>query len=124
MDQIHSAMVMLKVYLLKKSEITKLNYSKLNLTKEHYLLDIFMNTHWKSWWTIFNLVTIDQRFKKLEFYKKLVICWHANMLEGNTHNTKITNSRKKEFFEEKWWECIGEANWLWGCLTSFRISAP
>ena len=27
-------MVMLKVYLLKKSEITKLNYSKLNLTKE------------------------------------------------------------------------------------------
>ena len=45
MDQIHSAMVMLKVYLLKKSEITKLNYSKLNLTKEHYLLDIFMNTH-------------------------------------------------------------------------------
>ena len=34
MDQIHSAMVMLKVYLFKKSEITKLNYSKLNLTKE------------------------------------------------------------------------------------------
>ena len=34
MDQIHSAMVMLKVYLLKKSEITKLNYSKLNLTEE------------------------------------------------------------------------------------------
>lgn len=30
MDQIHSAMVMLKVYLFKKSEITKLNYSKLN----------------------------------------------------------------------------------------------
>ena len=34
MDQIHSAMVMLKVYLLKKSEITKLNYTKLNLTEE------------------------------------------------------------------------------------------
>lgn len=34
MDQIHSAMVMLKVYLFKKSEITKLNYSKLNLTME------------------------------------------------------------------------------------------
>ena len=34
MDQIHSALVMLKVYLFKKSEITKLNYSKLNLTME------------------------------------------------------------------------------------------
>ena len=37
MDQIHSAMVMLKVYLLKKSEITKLSYSKLNLTKELFV---------------------------------------------------------------------------------------